>query len=64
MLFHLFVIAMMPLNHILRIYTGSYTFTKLQEKTNHQMYMEDIKLFAKYKRIEDFNTNNKIQVKI
>ena len=28
----LFVIAMMQLNHILRKYTGSYKFTKSQEK--------------------------------
>ena len=28
-------------------YTGSYKLTKLQEKTNNLMYMEDIKLFAK-----------------
>ena len=30
----LFIIAMMPLNYILRKFTGSYKFTKLQEKIN------------------------------
>ena len=43
----LFVIAMMPLNHILWKYTGSYKLTKSQEKINHLMYMDNIKLFAK-----------------
>ena len=42
-----FVIAMMPLNHILRECIGGYKFTKTQEKINHLMYMDDIKLFAK-----------------
>ena len=37
----LFIIAMMPLNHILRKCSWS------QEKVNHLMYMDDIKLFAK-----------------
>ena len=41
----LFVIAMMPLNDILRKSTGSYKFTKSQEKINH--LMDDIKLFTK-----------------
>ena len=38
---------MMPLNHIHRKYTVEYKFTKSQEKINHLMYMDDIKLFAK-----------------
>ena len=42
-----FVIAMMPLNHILRKYTGGYKFTKLQENINHFVYMDDIKIFVK-----------------
>ena len=42
----LFVIAMMPLNHILRECICSYKFTKVQEKINHLMYKDDIKLFA------------------
>ena len=43
----LFVIAMTPLNHKLRKCTGGYTLHKSQEKINHLMYMDDIKLFAK-----------------
>ena len=38
---------MMSLNHILRKCTGGYKIHKLQEKFNHFMYMDDIKLFAK-----------------
>ena len=30
--------------------TKGYKFTKLQEKMNHLMYMEDKKLFAKYEK--------------
>ena len=41
---------MMPLNHILRKYTGGYKFNKLQAKINHLMYMDDIKLLAKNKK--------------
>ena len=41
----LFVIAMMPLNYIFRRCTG-YKFDKLQEKINHLMHMDDIKLFC------------------
>ena len=43
----LFIIAMMPLNHILRKYTAGYKLSSSQEKINHLMYMDDIKLFAK-----------------
>ena len=43
----LFVIAMMPLNHILRKCTGGYKLHKSQEKINLLMYRDDIKLFAK-----------------
>ena len=43
----LIVIAMMPLNHILRKCTARYKLSKSQEKINHLMYMEDIKLFVK-----------------
>ena len=38
---------MMPLNDILRKCTGEYKHSKSQEKINHLMYMNDIKLFAK-----------------
>ncbi len=40
---------MMPLNHILRKCTVGYKLTKSQEKINHLMYKDDIKLFAKNK---------------
>ena len=43
----LFIIAMMPLNHILRKCTAGYKLSSSQEKVNHLMYMDDIKLFAK-----------------
>ena len=38
---------MMPPNHILRKSTAGYKLSKSQEKTNHFMYIDDIKLFAK-----------------
>ena len=41
------IIAMMPLNHILRKCIAGYKFSKSQEKINHLMYMNDTKLFAK-----------------
>ena len=40
----LFIISMMPLNHILRKGTAGY---KSQEKINPLKYIDDIKLFAK-----------------
>ena len=43
----LFVIAMMSHNHILWKCTAGYKLSKSQEKINHLMYMDDIKLFAK-----------------
>ena len=43
----LFIIGMIPLNHILRKCTAGYILCRLQEKVNHLMYMDDIKLFAK-----------------
>ena len=42
-----FIIAMMPLNHILRKCATGYKLSRSQEKINHLMYMDDIKLFAK-----------------
>ena len=42
-----FIIAMMPLNHILRKCTAGYKLSRSQEKINHLMNMDDIKLFAK-----------------
>ena len=46
----LFVIAMMPLNHIIRKCTAGYKISKSQEKINHLIYIDDIKLFAKKKK--------------
>ena len=43
----LFIIGMMFLNHILRKCTARYKLSRSQEKFNHLMYMDDIKLFAK-----------------
>ena len=43
----LFIIAMMPLNHILRKFTAGYKLSRSQEKVNNLMYIDDIKLFAK-----------------
>ena len=42
----LFIIAMMPLNHMLRKCTAGYQLNRSQEKINHLMYMDDIKLSA------------------
>ena len=43
----LFVIAMMPLNYMLKKCTEGNKFTKSQEKINPLEYIDDIKLFAK-----------------
>ena len=43
----LFVIAMMSLNYIFRKCSAGYKLSKLQEKINHLMYMDGIKMFAK-----------------
>ena len=41
---------MMPLNHILRKCTAGYKLSRSQEKINHPINMDDIKLFAKNKK--------------
>ena len=46
----LFLIAMMPLIHILRKCTAGYKLHKSQEKINHLRYMDDIKLSGKNER--------------
>ena len=43
----LFKTAMMPLNHMPRKCTAGYKLCRSQEKINHLMYIDDIKLFAK-----------------
>ena len=45
-----FVIAMMPLNHKLTKRNVSDKCTKLQERINHLLYMDDIKWFEKVKK--------------
>ena len=52
----LFIIAEIPLNHILRKCTGVFKFTKSKEKVNH--LMDDIKVFAKNEKGLEINTNN------
>ena len=42
-----FIIGKMPLYHILRKCAAGYKLSRSQEKINHLMYMDDIKLFAK-----------------
>ena len=41
----LLIIVMLPLNHVLRKCTAGYKL-RSQEKLDHQIYMDDIKLFA------------------
>ena len=43
----LFIIAMMPQNTILRKCMAGYRLSRSQEKINHLMYMDGIKLFTK-----------------
>ena len=43
----LFIIVMMPLNYILRKCTAGYKLSRSQDKINHLMCMDDIKLFTK-----------------
>ena len=46
----LFIIAMIPLDHLLRKCTAGYKLSRSQEKINQLMFMDDIKLFAKNKK--------------
>ena len=43
----LFIIGMMPLNHVLRKCTAGYKLSRSREKVDHLMNMDDIKLLAK-----------------
>ena len=52
----LFIIAMMPLNHVLRKCTAGYKLSKSQEKINHLMYIDDIKQFVKNEKELESNT--------
>ena len=42
-----FIIDMMPRNHVLGKCTAGYKLRRSQEKINHLMYLDDIKVFAK-----------------
>ena len=42
-----FIIAKMSPKHLLRKCTARYNLSRTQEKINHLMYMDDIKLFVK-----------------
>ena len=53
----LFIIAMMPLNHILRKCTAGYKLSRSKEKVYHLMYMDNIKLCKKRKRTGNPNTH-------
>ena len=61
----LFVMAMNLLIHILRKCTAGYKLSKLQEKINNLMYMDDIKLPKKKKnwkplyRLWEYSIKNK-----
>ena len=47
----LFIIAMWPLNYVIRKCAGGYKFTKSKEKINYLKYMNDIKVFVINKKI-------------
>ena len=49
----LFIIAMMPLNHIPRKCTAGYKLSRSQEKINNLKYMDDNKLFVKNEKQQE-----------
>ena len=49
----LFIIPMIPLNHILKKCAAGYKLSRSQEKINHLMCMDDIKLFAKNEKEQE-----------
>ena len=46
-------LAMMPLNCIIRKCIGGYKFIESQEKINHLIYINDMKLFAKSENLQE-----------
>ena len=58
------IIAMMPLNHILRKCTVGYKLTKSLEKINHLMCMDEIKLFGKKEKELETLTLSEYTVRI
>ena len=45
-----FLIALRPVNNVIRKFTGDNKYTKSQEKINYLMHIDDIKEFAKYEK--------------
>ena len=45
-----FITVMVPFDHILRKCTAGYKLSRSQEKINHIMYMDDVKLLAKQEK--------------
>ena len=53
----LFITAIMLLNHILRKCTAGYKLSRSQEKINHLIYIDDIKLLTKNEKKKPGNPN-------
>ena len=53
----LFIIALIPLNYILRKCTGGYKLSRLQEKINQLIYMDQT-ICKKWKRTRNSNTRS------
>ena len=56
--YHHLQIVMMLFNHLLWKFTGEYKLHKLHEKINHLMYMANIKLYQKWKRVRNHSTDS------
>ena len=41
------MIALIPLSHVLRKSKAGYEYSKVREKVNHLLFMDDLKLYAK-----------------
>ena len=50
----LFVVILIPLTHILRKAKPGYEFTNSEEKINHLLFMDDLKLYSKSDKTLDF----------
>ena len=59
--FAITICNVMHLNYIFRKCTGDSKFIKSQEKINHLIFMDDIKLFAKNEKELKTNTDDNIQ---
>ena len=49
----LFVIILIPLTHILRKASAGYEFANSKKKTNHLLFMDDLKLYSKTEKTLD-----------